>query len=166
MKKIFALLLAIVMLFSLSACNNNKTKITPEEVSSMLESFDGTLEMEMSGDYVSSFTYTMEFVILSNDATVDELKDNYREKFYDMMSGKNSGDFNYSDISICSAIICLISIDTLVYDESKHEGEYYLDEFLENSLDVIFNSKTLNDGGWTISAEIDEDNREITYFVK
>lgn len=154
MKKTISLLLALVMCLSLGACGG--TKLTVAKVEAALADCDGTLKMETSGNKVTGFTYTVESI------NAEDLVDRgyTREAIVTVLTGDPS-KITLGQVRVSRAITPLMGIETLFTGDDDFDA----DAFVEKILDIACDGKTADYNGWSVSAEVDQENDCIVIAV-
>lgn len=155
MKKVISLLLALVLCLSLCACYSGK-KLTTTDVEEALVNCDGTLNMETSGDKVTSFTYVVENV--NADDLMD--KEYTRKAIYAMLSGDTS-KITIGQLQVCKAISPLVNIEALFESEDDFDAE----AFVGKMLSIVCDAKTVEYDGWAVFTKVDQDNDRIVINV-
>ena len=154
MKKLLAFNLAIVLCLSLCACGGPK-QYTPAQVEEALSQCTGTLEMETSGDYVTSFTYVVE------DVNAEDLLDReYAKEAITAVLAGDIGNITFGQVKVCTAIMPLMSLDVLF--EGTSDAEFEEEAFVDKMLDIACDGKSMTSNGWTVTAEVDVENDTIT----
>lgn len=156
MKKYIALILVLVLCLSLCACGGS-AKLTAGDVKEALADCDGTLNVETSGDNVTSFTYVVEGV--NADDLVD--KEYSRNAIATVLTG-DSSKITLGHLKVSKAISPLMSIDVLL---GGNEDDFNSDAFVDKILGIICDGKTAEYNGWTVSATVDQDSDSITILV-
>ena len=153
MKKILAVLLALVMCASFCACGAKNITVT--EVEEAFEARIGTLDIKTSaGDNVKSFTFKRKTV------NVEKLTDkNYvREACaaYLHLDPKTT----YGQAEVFMAITPLIELLCLLDDRFENVvfGDY--DEIF---LDIVCDGKSNKYNGWRVSIELNMDDDTVIY---
>ena len=167
MKNLIAFLLVIVMIFSLCACgSSSKSKSIPievDDVKTALDGLGGELDIETFDDTVSSFTFVInDFVYTSDDfdSDIEECKTDMNDAFFALISNGKTSQLPYKALTGSKAILAFICIES-IFDKETDD----LNVLVEKSLRVICDGDLSQHNGWTISAEIDEDNTSLIYSV-
>lgn len=155
MKKLIALLMAVVLCLSLCACGN--TKLTVAEVEDALADCDGTLNLDTSGDSVTGFTYKVE------DVNADDLTDkSYVRDSVTMLLNGNAQDMTYGQYKVARAAYVVVAIEVLF---EGNNADFNADAFTEKTLGIICDGNTVKYDNWHISADIDTTNDCMTISV-
>ena len=157
MKKVVALILCTIMLFSLCACGDSGKKLTKAEIESALDRCDGTLETSGKEDNVKSFTFTM------NDVSAENLSDSDFLYGAIIQVSVDAGGANIRQLRSALTIGPVGSIYFLIADEGDQTS---IKELVKMTVDVISNGKTIERNGWKLSATIDQKNDSVIFNVK
>jgi len=160
MKKVITLFLVFAVCLSLCACGNNKNsspKLTITAVEEALADTNGKLDMETSGEHVTSFTYIME------DVNVDDLSDReYTINAINELLTGNQSKITLNQVKVCGPVVATMGIVSLLNDS---DSENVSEEYLDMIFDVACNNETIEINGWTVSSQMDLDNDSIIISV-
>ncbi len=156
MKKFLSLIMVLTIMLSICACGS-KAKLTTADVEEAFVDCHGTLNLETSGDNVTSFTYVVEGV------NADDLMD--KEYSHNAIAAILTGDaskITMGQVMVANAISPLMNIDVLLGGD---KDDFNSDAFVGKILGIICDGKTAEYDGWAVSAEVDQDSDNITISV-
>ena len=151
MKKVMSMLMVLVMCLSLCACGGNE--LTAAKVEEALADCNGTLNMETSGDKVTSFTYVVEGV--NAEDLVDKAYS--RKAIANVLSGDTS-KITLGQVKVSKAIAPLMKIEVLFNGDSDN---FDANAFVEKILGIICDGNTAEYDGWVVTAEVDQASDSI-----
>lgn len=155
MKKRLILILAIVLILSILVSLFSFRGLTPKKVEKAMEGLGGTLNMETTGNKVSSFTYEVKGV------NAEKLMDaNYcREAL--LLVSSNSGKVTMNHLYATKALIATMSAVALL----KNKNDSNVADYIEEVLAIVCNGKHVTYNGWTLYTSVNIPNNSITISV-
>ena len=156
MKKVFSVILALVMCLSLCACSGG-LKLSAEDVEEALADCEGTLDLETSDNNVTSFTFVIE------DVNADDLvnKEYLIEAITTILEGDTS-KVTLGQVNACKAVIALFNINNLFTKEDDDSDALAL---VEKTTGIICDGNTVEYDGWSVSSKVDLNSDRITIMV-
>lgn len=173
MKKVLALVLALVLVLSLAACGSSKSVITVSDLSKKLESAHSAINLNKSGD-----TYSWNGKILMDSDTTDiKVKADDKDQvvsvsitdkgiYDDVLSSwssiaelmkKNSSKYSIGELT---AATCIVQSTALIEAAANDDSGISTSEKLEE----LFTNGSCEVKGWKINIKMDKtaDKVEIT----
>lgn len=170
MKKVLALVMALVLVLSLVACGSSKSVITVSDLSKKLETAHSNLNLAKSGD-----TYSWSGKVMMDSDTADiEVKADNKDQvisvsitdkgiYNDVLSSWSSiaelikKDSSKYTIGELTAATCIMQSTALIESAAKNDSGISTSEKLEE----LFTNGSCEVKGWKISVNIDKTADEI-----